>query len=484
MSAGDANLVKAHTSAARRWWRESDMPDPLGYQDVSGRPDLVAAVLDGRRSDGRAVRSARPFTYPKPSTGTRTMVRLDPYTDLLYRERVGSVVRQIERHLTGGVRHTRCEFTGRTWAAHDHREADKQFRADLKRLRREHPATELGLDIKSHFPTVAIDDLHNRLSDAGASDAQIERIAAVVNEIDGVAGVPGLPIGPEGSAPLGTVALATVDQLIDRLGYEMIRWMDDIAIRGVAPGDKDAVEAAVEAELAALGQTLNSDKTTYDDVDEVVDRERSTDDGAPGPAAIFDGDPIAWLNEAAVDGATGNVKFVLGGLRKREDPDALEVLRDHPWIMERFPKHAGSYIRAVRDESPSRVEWIQDYLAEPVTASTAPAHLHLVRSLTPELLPARLGALLFERGAQLTGTQHSCLADHLLAAGSRSAEKVGTRRIRALEFAREDGPLDGRRAALAAFQRGGIPKPGMDGLAAIARSEHELIPTIEYVKAS
>jgi hypothetical protein len=322
------------------------------------------------------------------------------------------------------------------------------------------------------------------LADAGATDAQVELVAATVTEIDGIAGVTGLPIGPEGSAPLGTIALVTVDRLIERLGFDMFRWMDDITIWGVSPEDIDAVVAAVASELALLGQALNPDKTTYDDAEEVFDRERSTDDGAPGPAAIFDGDPVGWLREAAAANVTSDVKFVLGGLRVREDPAALEVLRDYPWILERFPKQASSYIRAVRDDHASRVEWVQDYLAEPITSTTAPAHLHLARSLTPELLPPRLGALLFERGANLEGTEYSCLADHLLAAGGRSAEKLGTRRSRSLEFAHEAGSLDGRRAVLTAFQKGGINPVGKKGLAALARAEPELIPTIEYVKAT
>jgi hypothetical protein len=460
------------------------MPDPLGYADVIKRPDLVNAVLRGRDGDHPDVRDARAFGYPKPSDGRRTMVRVDPYTDIVYRDRVGRAVRQIESRLSPGVRHTRCEDSGTSWAAQDHREAGDRLRADQKQDRAAWPAPELSVDVSSHFPTVTTSNLRNCLSDAGVPDASSDHIAETIDNIDRLASVSGLPIGPEGSAPLGTIALVSIDELIQSLGYRMYRWMDDITICGVAAEDKDSVIAELQAGLANLGQALNSEKTTYDLIDELVDRERSTDEGTRGPAAIFDGDPIAWLRDAAEEGAKTDMKFVLGGLRLRGDPDALEVLRDHRWIMERFPKQAGSYIRAVLDGRPARVEWVQDYLTEPVTDDTAPAQMHLVRSLPSTLISASLGRLLFDLGAALTATRYSCLADHMLAAGSRSGEKLGTRRSRALEFAREQGPLDGRRAALTAFQRGGIPPVGRNGLEALARSEPDLIPTIEFVKES
>lgn len=62
--------IRCHLRDAQRWVDDADIPDPLGRQDLTGRPELVAEVLQERHRRGVELGSRTQSAEQRHPVGT------------------------------------------------------------------------------------------------------------------------------------------------------------------------------------------------------------------------------------------------------------------------------------------------------------------------------------------------------------------------------------------------------------------------------
>lgn len=474
----DRTVVDA-VKASQQWWSEADVPDPLGYVDVRARPDLAAEAARRRAAKGSVLGHPRPMSYPKPAGGLRTMTRVDPVADVVYRSRVGRVIKPLEKSLGDNVFNTRTQQFGASWKSVPWRKAQKAYRGKLETFRSSSSGGEARLDVKNHYPTVSTETLRLTLNSAGAAPGAIDDLAAVLEEFGDIPGLPGgLPVGPEGSAPLGTQVLVPLDRVLEAEGLVALRWSDDLVVPLEGESFFEDVCGKVGGQLALGGQHLNLDKCEYVDHGDPTASEPSGGSGGPMLAA----DPVTALTLAAHFEVPTGVPFALGWLRRDHDPRGIPVLARNPWLIERFPKQTGRYLSDFGEFDDW--DWAIEAVLAPTTATNAAAQMHLARVLPRRVLSPVVAGSIFDKACGLPRRTMAPLADQLFGVAGRSSERGHVRQRRALELGVELGELNAQRGLLSAFRDGGIDRTGTSGLAHMQRNQPDLAMTVAWVGAS
>lgn len=346
--------------------------------------------------------------------------------------------------------------------------------------RREGPAGEARLDVKSHYLTIPTRTVELNLNSVGAPPGAVRDLMRVLVELWALPGTDGgLPIGPEASAPLGTLVLLPVDRLIGRLGFREYRWMDDTTVFLADEVHFDALLEVVEAQLQSNGQCLNADKCEFVPAGEAVDGSVS---GVGGYRMLAE-DPLEALEIHAFLGEPRGLTKALGLLRVRGDNAGVAVLRANRWIIERFPKQVGTYLTAVQKTVDSW-DWVLDFLQEPTSRLNAAAQLHMARVPLRSAVPPSTAVSMFAKAQGLSRARFGPLANQLFVLAGRSGEREHVRRRRALELAEDLGELDARRSLLSAFAGGGVNRVGRAGLRFLEAHEPELAMTVDWALAA
>ncbi len=471
--------VGDNIAAAGRWWAQADVPDPLNCADLRARPDLAASAMRSRAAGGWIWGTPRGFPYLKPSGGQRALVRLDPLADLFYRERVGRVVGPVERALPASVFNARSEAHRSSWRTKDWRRAHREFREARDKASRAGYDGEARFDVRSHYATIGCRSLRQCLNSVGAGSGATDSLIESLDDLHAVPDVPqGLPVGPEGSAPLGTAALIPLDRRLRGRGLHALRWMDDVVVPLESADMFDDVMEVAHGQLHLLGQSLNIDKCEFvaygADLDDVG--------SADGDGGMLSDDPLQALEMAAWLEEPRGVTMALGLLRSRSDPAGVALLKANEWMVDRFPKQVAAYLRAVmaRDDS---WDWVLDLIDRTTDDRNAGAQLHLARVLPHSAISPSIRASLFDRAHAIQRSRHAPLADHLFAASARARTHDPKHRRRALELAVEMAELDAARALLSTFAKGGVDRQARAGLHHIRRTRPELEMAVEWVLA-
>lgn len=236
---------------ARSWWSDADLPDPLLWADVRRRPDLVAAAVRDRCQRDWTFGAPRTFAYPKPTGGHRDMMRLDPIADLAYRQVVGRIVGTIDDRLPDTVFSSRSQPFHSSWKSRAWRKQRRAYHDAVEEARVPFFAGEVHLDTADHYRTVALEPQCHLMLSLGAAPVAVDRLMSSLTGLHCVPGMGvGLPIGPEASAPLGTVHLLPLDRRLAGLGFIANRWMDDVV---VPVPDAAVAETVLEAAAYQLG---------------------------------------------------------------------------------------------------------------------------------------------------------------------------------------------------------------------------------------
>jgi hypothetical protein len=263
---------------------------------------------------------------------------------------------------------------------------------------------------------------------------------------------PGLPIGPEASALLGTVALAPLDRMLDREGVVFLRWVDDVFLFVSGEERYEEVKALAATQLALGDQALNLAKSKYErfDVGPVV----GLDDlyGFWETSGGWSSNPGTELSKLAEAREINGVSRLLGQLRYEGDPGGIAPIVSDAWLVATFPTQAGAYIRRVRDEIP---DWepVISMIFHDTTDNNVAGQLRLTRLLEHPQIGAQLGAEMFARGKSLDRSRFAPLANELLAAAGRGQEKLTNRQRRGADHALEFADLNAKRALLDACRR-------------------------------
>ena len=407
------------------------------------------------------------------------MTQLDPVAEIAFRQMVGRVL-AVDRLLSDDVFSTRIEVYGQSWLARPWRTARRRYDDALRALRAGTYEGEAHLDVSNHYGTVTTELLRTVLNSGMAPAGAVADLTDALEMWQGRPGSPpGLPVGPEGSSLLGTIALIPTDRALLRHGYAFARWTDDYVVLLPSGEDFDALVEVAEEQLGRNGQQLNRNKVRWIERNEggAVPASASEDNRMLAP------DPVQALMLSAELRDPRGLTKALGLLRFSSDPSAIAVLEANPWVHETFPKQSAHYLRVV---SPYVIDW--DWVLDVVVADTdtnnAAAQLHLASVLPKDAVPRDTGADLFDKACRLRQSEFASLAYELFAVAGRSRERSRKRRGRALEMAQELAELNAKRALLAAFEDGSVDRHSQSGLRQLARNDPEIEMTADLVLAS
>jgi hypothetical protein len=174
-----------------------------------------------------------------------------------YRGLVATLAPVVERSLGAGVMANRVVGAG--VRLEDWRIAHRRWRRALSPARR---GLRLDLDVADCYGSITPGVVAATLADLGA--AADERLIRFLGEL-AEHGVPGLPVGPPGSAVLANAVLARLDRTVCEAGAPHVRWVDDLAIFVSSRRHADLVLDGVRRELASVGLRLQDAKTSLRD---------------------------------------------------------------------------------------------------------------------------------------------------------------------------------------------------------------------------
>ncbi|HKZ75253.1 MAG TPA: RNA-directed DNA polymerase [Actinomycetota bacterium] len=194
--------------------------------------------------------------------GARWLSVLDAATTSAYAAAVARVAPAVEGALGGEVVANRVALAGpgppflrlQPW-----RPARARFLMTARRMSAA-AGTLLVADVHRCYPSILPELVGDSLVRLGCEGSDVHDVVAVLEALT-LAGVPGLPIGPNPSAVLANAVLAPADHALRAMGVRHLRWVDDFWV--FAP-DRTAGAAALRQLRASLGDaglTLAGEKT-------------------------------------------------------------------------------------------------------------------------------------------------------------------------------------------------------------------------------
>lgn len=472
--------------------QESDLPDPLRLQDFKRRRPILADLARRRITEDRYFGRPRVFGFPKRCGDRRMMTQLDPVDELIYHALVGRLIGALEAALGPEVRANRSEDPPDQWVRRPWRREHSRYRDMLDAARHSGRFEGFGrIDTKAHYSTIQLDMLASTLRSVGCAELAVLDLLEALGRLHEVPGHPkGLPIGPDASGPLGTIALLPVDRAVAALAAWWVRWVDDYTIGLVTIDEFVGIRDAAQVQHAVIGQQINArksvtekfgtsaDSTDPDINDEIVESlgmPADREDAAQGAHS----DRLRGLAEA---GDFDRMSFCLGALGRDRDAAGVAVLKEHPLIFQRLPKETASYLSKLDGRGVDR-DWLEGLVLAPPSLDTAASQLWALTVFTEIGIPASVGTALFDIAVQLPRRFYAPLVNHQLAAAGQSDEPVGRRRTRALEYVESLDDLNGERAGLAAFAGESPNRSSRKGLDHLARCKPELRATVLWAAA-
>jgi hypothetical protein len=125
-------------------------------------------------------------------------------------------------------------------------------------------------DVRTCYPSIQPSVVDAALRRIDVHGSRRRDIAAALDEVGGVDGLAGLPIGPPASAALANLVLTGLDDALRDLGLPFRRWVDDVIV--MAPSVRSAQDAlsVLFAQLARLSLEPHPAKTMIADAPEAA----------------------------------------------------------------------------------------------------------------------------------------------------------------------------------------------------------------------
>lgn len=119
--------------------------------------------------------------------------------------------------------------------------------------------TAMRLDVSDCFRSIGVRQVREALVRMGAEGAATERVCAFL-ERTRLAGIPGLPVGPEPSAVLANAVLCPLDAAAEIPGVSHVRWYDDLLLFAGSIRDALLAEEALDGVCRGIGVRLHPGK--------------------------------------------------------------------------------------------------------------------------------------------------------------------------------------------------------------------------------
>jgi hypothetical protein len=371
-----------------------DMPDPIGHADLLHCHTQYAEDLNRHivRKDF-VCGTPRRLPLPNGPDKLRSLSLLEPRDELLLRA-VAGVVLERTTSVVDSDRVFSYQTSKRlgTWGLRGGKGIDWNAlnRKGLSLMRSSKPEVVLQRDVKSYYESCAASAIHRWMGeDLRLPDVLVQwtsqRLAVWESS-----GFPGLPIGSEFSAIVGTAYLFSVDDVLSAHPAVLhhLRVTDDffIAMQDAAHvGDVDDVLCNA---LAGRGLSLNDAKSEVLTLEQAIDRfeEREREYWR----AQLGGDPkksdetiVAMLTQLACDPLQdlGLSRYVLGAARRGKVTAAIPVVLGAATLLELCPTMCGDLLTCLPGAATGFVDELMTMLEEPGSVRTAARNLHLIRSL-------------------------------------------------------------------------------------------------------
>ncbi|HWN56980.1 MAG TPA: RNA-directed DNA polymerase, partial [Methylomirabilota bacterium] len=246
--------------------RDDFWPDPLGFKDVLGSDEAGIRRLEPLLKSYKPRRGAS-YQVPKVNFTIRDSIYISALDRLVYQALIDRLIVHIDPRLSPGVFSHRLRAPTSKWIFYSGVEQWKKFLDAVKTELHARPKSWLVItDLSQYFETVRFRPLKRQLEEMLGEtltpDLQrcidaLMRCLSVWSPYDGY----GLPQNIEASSFLGNVLLDRSDKLMERDGFPIIRYMDDIRL--VVPSEADARIALMRlvSYLRDIGLGVNSAKT-------------------------------------------------------------------------------------------------------------------------------------------------------------------------------------------------------------------------------
>jgi hypothetical protein len=250
----------------RKDLRDEFWPDPLGMNDFLGSPETIVDRLEPQLTD-YSPRRACSYAVPKANFTIRDSIYLNPLDRLVYQALVDQLIPAIDPVLSKGVFSFRLRGADSEWMFENPVKQSQKFRAAVKSaLDRNRGGFLVVTDITQYFELIRFRtvqmQLEKILGDLRMSDLQacVEVLMKCLRGWSPYDGY-GLVQNVEVSSFLGNLVLDHVDKLMERAGYPIIRYMDDIRISVADESEARKALMKLSALLRDLSLGLNAEKT-------------------------------------------------------------------------------------------------------------------------------------------------------------------------------------------------------------------------------
>lgn len=197
----------------------------------------------------------------RPRGGTRSMTRLDARDARRYEEAVGAIVPAVERALTPWVFANRSRPVPGGVALAPWGEARRRYeRAIAAGTTGPWRAAFVG-DVARCYPSIGARTVRDALRNLGVPEAELRRVIDLLAEFQD-RGVPGLPVGPTGSAVVANAVLAPVDRALTRTaGRPALWWVDDVVVFTTDLAGARRARSEFDRSLERIGLAAHPSKT-------------------------------------------------------------------------------------------------------------------------------------------------------------------------------------------------------------------------------
>jgi hypothetical protein len=444
-------MLVGHIAASMAFQRQLSLPDPIDLADLShADPSLLHGVISRRVSDGRFPRNRVTVKWPKgfDPAAFRLLTALDVLDQLGYRLLVSGAADALARRAPRSIVAHRVTSDGGAWRSIA--AASKERRTTLLDRFERRPTLWLAkLDVKNYFASLPDAVLADGLRGFGVAGCHVESIVAFRSSFDDLPGnVMGLPIGPEGSAVLGTIGLHSLDRLLAPL--EHFRLVDDVWL--VAESEAEALGWAelVADGLRALGMSENEAKrqilTGFEAIEAISDSEIDYALSRGGNVSVREA--VDLVLSATEDSNLSRLRFGLGALSRHPGGGGAATVLEHPHLIEAEPAGVGRFLRSIAaDLSVNEVDELVARACGESGEHGLAGRIHIAHALGKAHLVDEQRQRLLEAASITSDRRLQPLSAHLVAAGSsRSRSKACVNR--AVELAEVTDNLDLRRSAL------------------------------------
>lgn len=373
------------------WITRFEVPDVIGLADYVFAAQEVARELSGNVRD----REPHPlvlFPYPNGPDKLRWFALVHPEDAVVLRAAAGRVAATTDPLLSSRACAYRLRTRPPAWRFRSHKKAHERYRRMAVRLLREGQASAMcSTDVRRYYPSIDLGLLASSLAGCGCDPLAVSLLQRLLDRWQDRDGLPGLPVGPEASAVLGNVFLKPVDDCLEALGVEHLRWMDDMLLLAGSPKLCRAAVGRLDHELTALQLLRSTAKTEFFDTpQEAIDHVEDRLLVSLGIAAKYEPEISQELvhlafEEEILDTPSPHprrYRWILRQLTNRRDPFGVRALTGDVERMNVDPRDAAEYVRVAGLDLSEVVDEIMGVLGNPPSDRRDGLDLHLLRAMS------------------------------------------------------------------------------------------------------